>query len=220
MSDITKRLVRQHERTGLEYLREAADEIERLRERIEELEGRINAAGGDNLERNIEMLRDRGAKLTAQDKRIEELAKENKRVNDLAQEWNAELLEERLQKTHEYAETNDMLLERIEELERLHRETVEEINAQDGLFITDAQIDAAWKFVNECGPRVRAPILHALNVFFGIVRCEGCVGKGKWNIDTNCGATGQYLGKTPYVCPDCDGHGWVKKGGGDGMDND
>ena len=112
------------------------------------------------------------------------------------------------------ADEIERLRKRIEELEKLHRETVEEINAQDGLFITDAQIDAAWKFVNECGPRVRAPILHALNVFFGIVRCEGCVGKGKWNIDTNCGATGQYLGKTPYVCPDCakfGGHGWVKK---------
>lgn len=109
--------------------------------------------------------------------------------------------------------------QRIEEFEHMLRGQTFTVKCE-GRHITDAQIDAAWKFVNECGPRVRAPILHALNVFFGIVRCEGCVGKGKWNIDTNCGATGQYLGKTPYVCPDCDGHGWVKKGGGDGMDND
>jgi hypothetical protein len=56
--------------------------VARLEKRIEELETarcalarewakqekRIEAAGGDNLERNIEMLRDRGAKLTEQDK--------------------------------------------------------------------------------------------------------------------------------------------------------
>lgn len=209
MSDITKRLVRQHERTGLEYLREAADEIERLRERIEELEGRINAAGGDNLERNIEMLRDRGAKLTAQDKRIEELTKENKRVNDLAQELNAELLEERLQKTHEYAETNDMLRERIEELEKernLYGKIVE-INGWPDIsethVVTHKQIDAAWAFVVDppgyLSQDVKDAVEAALGAF-GIERCEE-ERDGEKCID------GYLYG---VRCPGCGGHGWVK----------
>ena len=48
---------------------------------------------------------------------LERLRVENKRVNDLCQDFNAQLLEERLQKTCEYAQTNDQLRERIEELE-------------------------------------------------------------------------------------------------------
>ena len=42
MSDITERLMRQYERTKLDYLKEAADEIERLREALREYENPDN----------------------------------------------------------------------------------------------------------------------------------------------------------------------------------
>jgi hypothetical protein len=69
------------------------------------------------------------------------------------------------------------LEQRIGELEALHCETVEEINVQDGIFITTDQIDAAWGFVSEesaCGIADDESFSLAVFAKVGIVRCGRC----------------------------------------------
>lgn len=99
----------------------------------------------------------------------------------------------------------------IEELETLHRELVEEINAQDGVFITNAEIGAAWEKRASLVPYGDnwAMGYEAALEDLGIVACPECGGFGEVGV--------------PHVphhreCPLCakyTGHGWVEKEHGD-----
>ena len=75
----------------------------------------------------------------------------------------------------------------------------------EGYIITDAQIDAAWRYMEDHSDvYVRGKIEQAL-YRVGIVRCDGCHGDGRIAIDD---VGGEYA---EGDCPDCNGHGWVKK---------
>lgn len=75
--------------------------------------------------------------------------------------------------------------------------------------ITDNQIDMAWKFyTDECNESLMGYMSNKF-VFentvacLGILRCTGCGGKG---YDKKFGG-----GRFDLTCPDCVGHGWIKK---------
>lgn len=105
------------------------------------------------------------------------------------------------------------LLKRIAELEELQRETVEEINSQKGVFITDNQIDAAWAFLqdHETIASPTSDAIHMVLEMLGIVRCdfetpeEECVRGVIQHLEP-----GDNYGRNQR-CPSCNGHGWVKK---------
>jgi len=111
----------------------------------------------------------------------------------------------RVKHIQDIIDERDALRKRVEELEkdRRMREMVDwalvgakvEVEIHDDWHtITDAQIDAAWRFVPEeqgCGiDDDESFSLHVLAQFL-IVRCEECRGR-----DT---------------CETCNGHGWVVK---------
>ena len=78
MSDITKRLAQQYERTGLDYLREATSEIERLRE---------------ERERDREQRLLLGAEIELQKERIEGLKSSNDALRRIANDIKDEIAE-------------------------------------------------------------------------------------------------------------------------------
>ena len=99
---------------------------------------------------------------------------------------------------------------RIEELEwqqDIHCQTIQDLVCEDShVRITDAQIDAAWEFNGDSDAETRAHGEAMLYSCFGIERCEECGGSGKSQISGPRAAECT----NPY-CPDCNGHGWVKK---------
>lgn len=130
------------------------------------------------------------------------------------------------------AEAYDALLEaskekdnRIAELETLHRETVEEINAQGhGRFITEADIDKAWRkaeqfFAESMGTGAGFRVLELIH----IIACPRCGGSGTRTRKEENHITGISI-TSSSDCPACNrngkSHGWVwqqdKKGAEDG----
>jgi hypothetical protein len=86
----------------------------------------------------------------------------------------------------------ERLQQRVEELKEKQKaiDVIDHIGLGAAHIITTEQID-------------EMPLLHMLNVFFGIKRCEKCNGRGY---------TGPLAPNIINIdCPDCDGHGWVKR---------
>ena len=100
------------------------------------------------------------------------------------------------------------LAKRIEELEQF-QQSLHPTELRDYMrtyyIITDEQIDAAVKiarsieehYSNESGWETLKPL--------GIFRCEGCDGAGK----TYSRSSSMKEEPMEWVCPDCNGHGWV-----------
>lgn len=202
MSDIVERLRRHdlfNELTDAEYQHEvvgrAADEIERLRERISMLElcGKIRL----KCQLGHSWLADVAASPCPWC-RIEEL-----------EECSEIDFNER-----------DRLLKRIEELEKESEwKAMKQLLCADYHIITTEQIDAAWQRAMQ-KKRGEMTATYFIGVGMeaalkelGIEPCEHEWGDGEFEcID---GETATTMPPTEYdsipICPACDGHGWVKK---------
>jgi len=126
------------------------------------------------------------------------IGEQRKRIEELkawGEDWRTQALKNR---------------DRIEELEKqqdIHCQTIQDLVCEDShVRITDAQIDAAWEFNGDSDAETRAHGEAMLYSCFGIERCEECGGSGKSQISGPRAAECT----NPY-CPDCNGHGWVKK---------
>jgi len=89
---------------------------------------------------------------------------------------------------------------------KLSADTLIELNENGCHYITDSQIDAAWKFyTDECNESLMGYmsnkfVFENVVAHFGIERCEGCDGSGH-----------DELGERIYKCPDCNGKGYIVK---------
>ena len=70
--------------------------------------------------------------------------------------------------------------------------------------ITDAQIDAAWKWVPDVIVKQRGMLVEPALAELGILRCEGCGGSGVAVVQ----AGPDIHEKMQDECPDCNGKGW------------
>ena len=97
---------------------------------------------------------------------------------------------------------------------KLSADTLIELNENGCHYITDSQIDAAWKFyTDECNESLMGYmsnkfVFENVVAHFGIERCS-CRG----GIYTEGNDDGSQTVDLP--CQLCNGHGWVKIGGGD-----
>jgi hypothetical protein len=106
----------------------------------------------------------------------------------------------------------ERLKRHITEIEQLHREYLEEVEAARGVWITDEQIDKAW--ANRYGRCETRPGGYYGSVItldaedFGIVECPECEDSMKpgWVFKMDIGSGGDF-----EDCPRCHGHGWTRE---------
>ena len=128
--------------------------------------------------------------------RIEELETE---VGFMDQPTTVKALEQREEMFQLVKEKEDRIAE-LEELAVLSGWQSLDGDLDGKYIITEAQLDAAWRYANASKNATAAFASELALKELGIERCEGCEHRPR-----------DYR---PQDCPDCDGHGWTIGGKG------